>query len=67
MGTLPERAVERFHSSGYLAATGPMRRLVLRELLTASFQFMPFLRYYQRLKEAEPIGLEAALERFLTL
>jgi predicted phosphodiesterase len=62
-----DAAVERFYSSGYLAATGPMGRLVLRELISASFQIVPFLRYYQRLRAAEPIGLEAALERFLAL
>lgn len=62
-----DAAIGRFYSSGYLEATGPIGRLVLRELLTASFQLVPFLRYYQRLKAAEPIGLDAALERFMSL
>jgi predicted phosphodiesterase len=62
-----DAAVERFYSSGYLTATGPMGRLVLRELLTASFQLVPFLRHYQRLRAVEPIGLEAALERFMSI
>ena len=52
---------------GYLAATGPIGRLVLRELITASFQLVPFLRHYQRLRAAEPIELETALEHFMSL
>jgi predicted phosphodiesterase len=60
-----DAALERFGASGYLAAGGPIARLYMRELATASFQIVPFLRAYARWAAREPIGLEQALERFL--
>ena len=59
-----DKAVERFHTSGYLDTTGPIGRLYMREVATASFQIVPFLRSYRRWNEREPLSLEAALERF---
>ena len=60
-----DAALARFHQSDYLAATGPLGYLYMREVATASFQIVPFLRAYQRWSEAESISLEAALARFL--
>jgi predicted phosphodiesterase len=60
-----ERAVARFHNTGYLQAAGPIARLVLREIATASPNLVPFLRLYQRWTQHEPLALGAAVERFL--
>jgi predicted phosphodiesterase len=60
-----DRLAERFHSTGYLEATGPIGRLYMREVLTASFQIVPFLRFHQRLLEQGPMAMGEALERFL--
>jgi hypothetical protein len=38
--------VQRFESSGYLKAAGPMARLYLREIQTGSPHIVPFLRAY---------------------
>jgi len=55
----------RFHESGYLDTAGPIARLYLREVLTASFHMIPFLRFYGELKTHEPeISLEEAVTRF---
>lgn len=59
-------ALERYHSSGYIAASGPIGRLFYRELATASFQIVPFLKAHARWSSVEPISLEDALERFLS-
>ena len=56
---------ERFHSPVYLEPAGPMARLVLREIATASPNLVPFLRLYERWAQQEPIALGAAVERFL--
>jgi predicted phosphodiesterase len=58
-------ALARFQQSGYLAETGPLGYLYMREVATASFQIVPFLKAYQRWQAAAPISLEAALARFL--
>jgi predicted phosphodiesterase len=58
-------AVERFRSTGYLQAAGPMARLLLREIATASPNLVPFLRLYERWAQQEPIALGTAVERFL--
>lgn len=62
-----EKTVQRFTETDYVAQTGPMGRLFLREVATASPHFVPFLRYY-RLWQAEEsqLALGVALERFLT-
>jgi predicted phosphodiesterase len=58
-------AVRRFHETGYLAATGPIGRLFYREVLTASFHIVPFLRCYREWEEEEGLSLLQAEERFL--
>lgn len=60
-------ALKRFDHSGYLEAAGPIGRLFHRELATASYQILPFLRWWKRWKDAgESLDIDAALERFLT-
>lgn len=57
--------VRRFHDSGYLDTAGPIARLYLREVQTASFHMIPFLKFYGELKNHAPnVSLEAAIERF---
>jgi predicted phosphodiesterase len=60
-----DAALGRFRDSGYLAATGPMGRLFMREVATASHQIVPFLRAYACWSEETPLPLAAAVERFL--
>jgi len=56
----------RFKESGYLEAGGPMARLFLREVLTAAFHIVPFLKYQKGLLAAgEKVSLAEAVERFL--
>lgn len=67
-----DRAIRRFHESGYLEATYPMGRLFLREVATASHTFIPFLRNYFRWQEDDPEGLGSlsladAIDHFLNL
>ncbi|CAN5855435.1 metallophosphoesterase family protein [soil metagenome] len=62
--------VQRFHTTGYLQATGPMGRLMLREIATASSQIVPFLHAYERWLLAEPqkeLSLAEGIERFFRL
>jgi predicted phosphodiesterase len=59
-----DAAVERFHSTGYLRNAGPVARLLLREVATASPQIVPFLRLYERWQQQEAIELDTAVERF---
>ncbi len=61
-----EAALARFHETGYLTDGGPMARLFYREVATASFHIVPFLRAYRRWSAEEDITLEAAVDRFLT-
>lgn len=60
-----EASARRFHESGYLDAVGPIARLYLREVMTASGQIVPFLRAYRRWQAAGPITLHDAVVRFL--
>jgi hypothetical protein len=60
-----ESAVQRFFTTGYLAAAGPVGRLYLREIVTASYQIVPFLRAYERWNKAAPLSLSQGVERFL--
>ncbi len=60
-----DAAVARFHDTGYLQETGPMGYLFLRELVTATQQFVPFLRYYKKWQDEGELALDAAVERFL--
>ena len=61
-----ERAVRRFRESGYLEEVGPMGRLFMRQVATATTQVSPFLRYYRRWSQEAEITLSDAVERFLT-
>ena len=60
-----EAAVRRFHESGYLDEAGPMGRLFMRQVATATTQVSPFLRYYRRWSKESEITLTDAVERFL--
>jgi len=60
-----EAALRRFEASGYLAATYPMGELYLREIATASYYLVPFLRAYERWTQREPLSLAEGVERFL--
>lgn len=60
-----DAVVERFHTTGCLAASGPMGRLFLREVATASPHLVPFLTWYER-QAAQPLPLADAVDRFLT-
>jgi predicted phosphodiesterase len=62
-----DAALERFVTSGYLKATGVMGRLFRRELATATFQVVPFLRFLERHAEQTEADLERAMERYLAL
>jgi hypothetical protein len=60
-----DAAVQRFVDSGYLAEAGPMARLFHREVATASFQVVPFMRMYERWLAECDITLADAVSRFL--
>jgi hypothetical protein len=60
-----DAALRRFHESGYLEAAGPMARLFMREVATASHHMVPFLRAHARWSATQPAPLGAAVERFL--
>lgn len=62
-----DAAIQRFHDTNYLAATGPMGRLFYRELVTAAQHIVPFLRLYQQWRAQEEISLDRAFERFTNL
>lgn len=59
-----DAAVTRFHTSGYLDATGPIGRLYMREVAAAGFHIVPFLTAYRRWSATEPLTLDEALVRF---
>lgn len=59
--------VQRFHATGYLQAAGPMARLMLREIATASPQIVPFLRAYERWIQQAPLSLSEGIERFFQI
>jgi predicted phosphodiesterase len=61
-----DAVVERFYSTGYMAAGGPMARLILREVATASPHLVPFLRLYERWATQGELSLASAVERYLT-
>lgn len=62
-----DAALARFHESGYITHGGPMARLFYREVATASFQIVPFMRHYMRWSAETAISLEAAVDRFLRI
>jgi hypothetical protein len=61
-----EAALRRFRESGYLAATGPMGRLFMREVATASPHIVPFFRSRARWPDSKGLSLAAAVERYLS-
>jgi predicted phosphodiesterase len=60
-----DTTIRRFQDTGYLASTGAMGRLFLREVVTATQQIVPFLRLYAQWAKEGDISLNQALERFL--
>jgi predicted phosphodiesterase len=59
-------AVRRFKDSGYLDAAGPMSRLFMREVETAAFHIVPFLKWQkEHASRGKIIPLAEAVERFL--
>lgn len=61
-----DATLRRFRDSGYLAETGPIGRLFMREVATGAHHIVPFLRYFFRRKQAEPdVDMAAALRDFL--
>jgi len=59
-------ALRHFNESGYLEAAGPMARLFMREVETAAFHIVPFLKWQKELAASgEILPLADAVERFL--
>ncbi len=59
-------AVRRYEESGYLAAAGPMARLFRREVETASFHVVPFLKWKNdQAASGKTYPLAEAVDRFL--
>ncbi len=61
-----DATIRRFRESGYLDAGGPMARLFLREVATATHHFVPFLRHYGHAVREGRIDVGVAVERFLS-
>ena len=60
-----EKTVRRFHETGYLEAGGPMARLFMREVETASFHLLPFQKFNADLvKRGVTLPLAEAVEAF---
>lgn len=57
--------VRRFRESGYMEAGGPMARLFLREIATATHHFLPFVKRYGQAIQSGALPVETAVERFL--
>jgi predicted phosphodiesterase len=60
-----DATIRRFRESGYLEAGGPMARLFLREVATATHHFVPFLRHYGHAVREGRISAGEAVDRFL--
>ena len=60
-------ALQRFYETNYLTAAGPIGRLYLREVATASYHVVPFLRAYSQWSSHADLSLDAAVERFLVM
>lgn len=61
-----DATIRRFRESGYLEQGGPMARLFLREVATATHHFVPFLRHYGHAVREGKIEVGVAVDRFLT-
>jgi len=60
-----EKAVRRFRESGYLEQAGPMARLFMREVETASFHLLPFQKFNADLvRRGVTLPLADAVEAF---
>lgn len=57
-----EAVVSRFKDSGYLDEAGPMARLFMREVETAAFHVVPFLKWW---KTNASLPLAEAVEQFI--
>lgn len=56
-----EAALRRFHDTGYLAETGTVGRLFMREVATGAHHVVPFLRYLWQRRQRDPqLALESA-------
>jgi predicted phosphodiesterase len=60
-----DAALARFRDTNYLAATGPIGRLFLREVATATHQLVPFFRWHARQPAGATVPLAEAVELFL--
>jgi hypothetical protein len=60
-----DSTIRRFRESGYLETCGPMTRLFLREVATATHHIVPFLRHYGHAIREGHIDVGVAVERFL--
>lgn len=60
-----EASVKRFYDTGYITSSGPMAKLYLRELITATAQISPFLRFYKQWSEVGNLSLNQAVDKFL--
>jgi len=59
-------AVRRYKESGYLQAAGPMARLFMREVETATFHVVPFLKWKKdQAEQGHTPPLADAVEQFL--
>jgi predicted phosphodiesterase len=61
-----DSVIQRFKDTQYLSSTGPMGRLFFREVVTATQQFVPFLRLYEEWLKEDSISLTQAVDRFLS-
>lgn len=61
-----DATIRSFRTSGYLQEGGPMARLFLREVATATHHFVPFLRHYGHALREGAISPEEAVARFLS-
>jgi len=62
-----EAAVQRFRDSGYLEAAGPMARIFMREVSTASYTLFSFMQKYLGWDDRDEISLNEAVDRFLMM
>ncbi|MEX2541593.1 MAG: metallophosphoesterase family protein [Trueperaceae bacterium] len=60
-----DATLRRFHEDGYLEAAGPIGRLLMREIATASHQMVPFLSSWERWSDGGELDLAAAVDSFL--
>lgn len=60
-----DKTLRRFVESGYLEAGGPMARLFMREVATATHHFVPFLRHYGHAIREDRVDLKQAIDEFL--